>query len=153
MPTGRLCESHRAANCSVPPSSSRSTSIDPTWLLKNEENRWEDEECRNSLLKRRRNLVRLPNSAENFADQGDHYVFSMYIKSPRDISIYILTRYRLYNDGFIVKPPPRANTTKWEVAIRARVSRRYAFAFTREFLEFLDPLARRWKILDRLWQP
>lgn len=54
-----------------------------------------------------------PNSAENFEDQGDRrYVFSMYIKIFRDISIYILTRYRFYNDGFIVKPQPRANTIK-----------------------------------------
>ena len=54
-----------------------------------------------------------PNSAENFEDQGDRrYVFSMYIKIFRDISIYILTRYRFYNDGFIVKSQPRANTIK-----------------------------------------
>lgn len=54
-----------------------------------------------------------PNSAENFEDQGGKcYVFSMYIKISRDISIYILTRYRFYNDGFIVKPQPRANTIK-----------------------------------------
>jgi len=53
-----------------------------------------------------------PNSAENFEDQGGSYVFSMYIKIFRDISIYILTRYRFYNDSFIVKPQPRANTIK-----------------------------------------
>lgn len=56
-----------------------------------------------------------PNSAENFEDQGGrHYVLSMYIKIFRDISTYILTRYRFYNDGFIVKPQPRANTIKRE---------------------------------------
>jgi len=53
-----------------------------------------------------------PNSAENFEDQGGSYVFSMYIKIFRDISTYILTRYRFYNDSFIVKPQPRANTIK-----------------------------------------
>lgn len=56
-----------------------------------------------------------PNSAENFEDQdGRRYVFSMYIRISRDILTYILTRYRFYNDGFIVKPQPRANTIKKE---------------------------------------
>lgn len=54
-----------------------------------------------------------PNSAENFENQGGkRYVFSMYIKISMDISTYILTRYRFYNDGFIVKSQPRANTIK-----------------------------------------
>lgn len=65
-----------------------------------------------------------PNSAENFEDQGGRrYVFSMYIKISRDISTYILTRYRFYNDGFIVKPQPRAKyDKKRKITIRASFS-------------------------------
>lgn len=78
-----------------------------------------------------------PNSAENFEDQdGRRYVFSMYIKISRDISTYILTRYRFYNDGFIVKPQPRANTIKKEKLQYGRVSHFLeTFVFTKKFLD------------------
>lgn len=91
----------------------RATSIDPAWLLDNQENYWED---RKTVIIPKKGMTSLsPNSAENFEDQGGrHYVLSMYIKIFRDISTYILTRYRFYNDGFIVKPQPRANTIKRE---------------------------------------
>lgn len=48
----------------------------------------------------------------------------MYIKIFRDILIYILTRYRFYNDGFIVKPRPRESEyDKREVLQYTRVFR------------------------------